>query len=198
MGKATWPQALKSSIGAQGISDVLQAQLGDLNENLKKLAVGVQGNQQGLGAVLDILQTPVAQPLEAYGRWEPVAVLNDADVRQVIQLMQSKNVRTVFVVKGRSPTIIGMISVTQVLTELASGEDKGKRVDQSMVPLKSFHCIAIDDSVGTALEKFNDLHVKRLFVTKADKVVGILTGANLLRWLGGEILALDSIGPEEK
>lgn len=116
---------------------------------------------------------------------EPSSIHGDHTVRHAARIMKDRNCGVLPVVNDED-IIIGMVTDRDlVLRVLAAGKEPVKTLVGEIMT-KAVHCCSEDASPEYAADLMLAYKVGRLIVTKGEKVVGIISLAELVRNIGDE------------
>lgn len=119
---------------------------------------------------------------------EPSSIHADHTVRHAARLMKDRNCGVLPVLDDED-TIIGMVTDRDlVLRVLATGKEPVTTLARDIMT-KAVHCCSEDASPEYAADLMLAYKVGRLIVTKGEKVVGIISLAELVRNVGDENVA---------
>jgi Zn-dependent protease/CBS domain-containing protein len=77
---------------------------------------------------------------------------------------------------------VGLITLARVRA-VPKNEWSARTVRDAMIPMSADVAVDPDDSVADAMQKLNESPVGRILVTDADRLVGIISQADVARWL---------------
>ena len=109
---------------------------------------------------------------------EIVTVKQDSSVKQAIERMVEKNIGSVVVTERGK--MVGILTERDVLKKLRFDSECA---DKKVSELMSSPLIKIDDkaAIGKAADLMAEKGIRRLLVTKDDKIVGIITERDVMR-----------------
>ena len=118
----------------------------------------------------------------------------DVSLQNAVKLMKKKNVTCLVVVKGKIP--VGIITERDVLFKAVANNLDSSKVLVRQVMTSPIRMIKPDDKIYYANSVLLKEGIKRLPVVKNNKLVGILTQKDLLKYFTKlrKTLALDKFG----
>ncbi|MDX2071145.1 MAG: CBS domain-containing protein [Haliscomenobacter sp.] len=110
-----------------------------------------------------------------------VVVNPETTIKTLIELMDQQNIGAILIAdETEKDTIIGIVT----RSDLRNVNDNCLTADGLMST--QLYCVNIDDSIPEAAKIMLNNQVKHVLVKDNDKVVGILSATDLLRWIANQ------------
>jgi len=110
---------------------------------------------------------------------EVITCQSDCTIEEISKLMVEKNIRTV-IIENKIGNPVGLVSggdiVKAVAKKLPSNTTAGEIVGKELIKIDS------NEDIVTAATLMNDSDIKRLAVVENEKIVGVLTSTDVLKY----------------
>ena len=115
-------------------------------------------------------------------------ISTEASVFDAISTMASNNIGALLVMKAKK--LKGIVSERDYTRKVILKGRSSKKITVGEIMTSKLICVSPENSIGEALRLMNDERVRHLPVVEGDRVLGVLSIGDLVKWV---ISAQDSV-----